>query len=541
MIRALLPIAFVIAALPGATGAEVARPPDGTYTYKLLQLGSDFGTSTVTIASATGSITVKEKITAPPTSAVASTEYDRLTLAEKTYSADFNLPQGAQHTTASVKPNAVTVQVPGQTAEIKADSSAPLMIIADNLVGTNVLIPAILHASNVKAYTLAVLAGGRAIRTSVVEHVNLARPASVPAGDVSLVVDAGGLREIFWFDPASYRLDDLTVPTQNFEVRLVSQSPTIESIGTPAPAVTPMPTSPPHFDSADVDFESADGTRLAGTLTIPQSENGRFPAIVLVHGSGAQDRNETVGPNLIFLQLSNALSNAGYVVLRYDKRGVGKSGGSAATGTRDMLLADARAAYRFLAAQPQVDPKRTYALGHSEGGELVPSLASTEPSVAGIVLMAPPALPLRDVIMQQVLESVPSQQRRATEVAERRALADIRTGKSKGPEYAWVRTSLDIDPIIDIKRVRAPVLILQGAKDVQVLAKDVPRLAKAARASNGDVTVRVFSDDNHLFMPVTPGEPLTPAAAVHQYLTVAGSIDPRVLETLIAWLDRHSH
>ena len=314
-------------------------------------------------------------------------------------------------------------------------------------------------------------------------------------------------------------------------------SPAAAQPGTPVP--TALPTPFPHFRSTDVTFTSSDGTRLAGTLTVPNGGHAPFTIVVLVHGSGPLDRNETIGPNAIFLQLSNALSNAGYAVLRYDKRGVGKSGGSAATRTRTDLLEDIRAAMRFARSYPSINPKRIFLLGHSEGGELVPSAAAADGKVSGIILMAPPALPLWQVSMQQALASVPASQREATRQQELQALDQIRTGQKQIPGGAWYRSSMDIDPVVDIARVRGPILILQGASDAEVLPGDLPRLVYAARKNNRDVAVFSFPGDNHLFMTVHGSTPQTPQAAVQQYLTLPARIDPAVLRTIVGWLKRH--
>jgi dienelactone hydrolase len=140
--------------------------------------------------------------------------------------------------------------------------------------------------------------------------------------------------------------------------------------------------------------------------------------------------------------------------------------------------------------------------------------------------------------MQQALASVPPEQRAAMEREELAALDKLRHGNE--PRDAWYRSSMDVDPAVDIARVRAPILMLHGEGDVQVSAKDLPRLANAARERNRDVTVRTFPGDNHLFEPIVPGEPQTPQTALHQYLTVPSRIDARVLDTLSAWLASHS-
>lgn len=302
-------------------------------------------------------------------------------------------------------------------------------------------------------------------------------------------------------------------------------------------AATMLATPFPYFTSRDVRFTSADGTVLAGTLTVPQHGRAPFAAIVLVPGSGAQNRDEQIGPNPVFLQLSNALSNAGYAVLRYDKRGVGASGGRTTVGSRDQLLDDVQAAFRFARAQPEIDPERVYLLGHSEGGELVPTIAAGNPDVAGIILLAPPALPLARILMQQALAGVPADQRTAARARELAILAAARQGHDS--MRAWLRSSLDVDPIVDIARVRAPVLILQGEADAQVLLADLPRLVNAARAHNRDVTVRTFPGDNHLFETAAPGTARSPDAALQQYLTVPGRIDARVPAVIEQWLAAH--
>ncbi len=399
--------------------------------------------------------------------------------------------------------------------------------------------PPCLHAGHANAVTLAVLAGGKTVVCRA-GSTQSARPSGVPATDRSLSFTCAQLQEIYWYDPATYLVHDIEVPAQNAQIQLTGGTSGVTAPVTPEPLATALPTPAAHFTSTDIRFRSEDGTVLAGTLTLPQMMHGQVPAVILVHGSGAEDRNETIGPNPVFLQLSNALSNAGYVVLRYDKRGVAKSGGNAADTTRDELIADVTAAYGYIRRQPAVDARRVFLLGHSEGGELVPSVAVNNPTVAGIILMAPPALPLGQVIMQQVEDSVPASQRAQARKDETAALQKIRTGRTSGPGMAWLRTSLDIDPILAIQRVRMPILILQGGSDVQVLPQDLPRLVKAAKSSNRDVTAHVFPGDNHLFMRALPDEPRTPQAALQQYLTVPSYIDPVVLKTLIDWLNAHA-
>lgn len=540
MTRSMLAICALAAlAIPAAaSAAPVPRPPDGTYRYELRVAGVAAETGTVVVRGAPDALVVDDqtRIALQGVSAHAVARYDPVTLHPTAYAADVTSPAGSQHTDVGVAPGKLTIRVPGQTVDVPADPSAPLELIADNLTGTLVMIPAVVSSSHAKSFTLAVLRGGKAYVANVVTAGPApSRPDGIAAGDVSLTVEIPSLslREVYWYDPATFVVDDVSIPAQNAELRLTGRDAAV-AVTAPAPLPTPLPTDPPNFRSEPIAFTSADGTVLAGTITIPPGR-GRLPAVVLIHGSGALDRDETIGPNKIFLQLSNAISNAGFVAVRYDKRGVGES--RAVHGaTRDDLLADVRAAVAFARARSEVDPDRVFLLGHSEGAELAPTVAATDPRVAGLVLMGAPALPLSEISMRQLLASNPPERREAAKRAEAEALERIR--RSTDASNAWYRSSMDVDPVVDVARGRAPILILQGESDVQVLASDLPRLIAAAKP-NHDVTVRIFPGLDHLFEPIPAAETATPQRSLAWYLSTPERVDPEVLRTLLGWLQAH--
>ena len=519
-----------------------ARPPDGTYEYRVTVAGAVIEDSTVSISSRAREILVRDSTRIPTqdVSALDTGTFDTQTLLPTDFRADVHLQVGDRRLTSTFAPGQITFVVGSQRTVVQAQAGAPLEIASDNFVGTMVMIPAVLHATKAKALTLALTEGALSIFARIIRTPPDGRPTDVASSDRSVALNFAHLREVFWYDPKSFVVDDVEIPAQSARIQLRATSSQPATLLSPAPIVTPVPTPLPHFTSANVRFTSADGTRIAGTLTYPRIGLLPLPAVVLVAGTGPLNRDEQIGPNAIFLQLSNALSNAGYVVLRYDKRGVGDSGGSAASETRDDLVADAHAGFKYLARRSDVDPKHIYMLGHSEGGELVPSVAAEDPRVAGLILLAPPALPLWKVSLEQVLELAPPAKRALARHSELAALQAIRDGTRRGPGVAWMRSSMDVDPAKILKRVRAPVLILQGGADTQVLAKDLPRLVKAARDHNRDVTTRVFPGDTHLFMKLRAGEPATLSAETHGYMTAAGRVDPRVIQTILTWLRAHT-
>lgn len=245
MIRAAMLIA---AAVAGAASAP-AHPPDATYTYSLVVNGNQIGTSTIAVDSATAdSLTVKEveNVAQPHITAVATMHYDPLTLRETSYSADFSLASGARHVDITVKPTTMTVvAVPGGSVDIPADPSAPLELVGDNLAGSAMLIPALLHASGATAFTIAVLAGGEGVVTKVSADAAPSRPSSVPAGDTSLTLEFSGLRETYWYDPTTFVVHDIAIPVQQAEIRLISTAPAGTPLPTPAPAPAAAPTVSP--------------------------------------------------------------------------------------------------------------------------------------------------------------------------------------------------------------------------------------------------------------------------------------------------------
>jgi pimeloyl-ACP methyl ester carboxylesterase len=296
----------------------------------------------------------------------------------------------------------------------------------------------------------------------------------------------------------------------------------------------------------------SNGFNLAGTLSQPlgasQVAKGRYPAIVLVGGSGPTDRDETVAGIPIFAQLAGAIADGGDYVLRYDKRGVGQSGGRAEAATLDDYAEDAVAAIRFLRTRKDVDPKRIVIFGHSEGAWVALLAANRDDDLAAIVLAAGPSGSGGDLVLEQqqyflakTKLSAPEQQARI-DLQKRIQAAVLGNGRwddvpeplRRQADTPWFRSFLGFSPGPVLLKLKQPILILQGDLDRQVPPAHADKLATLARARKkapaDAVQVVHLSGLNHLLIPATTGD-------VDEYAQLQPKvIDPRVGKTTLEWV-----
>jgi dienelactone hydrolase len=327
---------------------------------------------------------------------------------------------------------------------------------------------------------------------------------------------------------------------------------------------TPRPPFPYRVEEVAFD-DPAGHDRLAGTLTLPPGK-GPFPAVVLIAGSGAQDRNETIFGHRVFLVLADHLTRQDMAVLRYDKRGVGNSTGNYANATTADFADDAQAAIDFLAARRDIDRRRIGLIGHSEGGLIAPMVASRDHKVAFVVLMAGSAVNGADLLEAQQrrinevmglggerLAEASAEEARMIDIVRQassptaaaaglKAEADVtaeRTGEPRGLAEAqaaqldspWFRNFLAYDPAPTLERLRIPVLALIGSKDVQVPPdQNLPPL-RAALAHDRRATVEEMAGLNHLFQPAITGAPA-------EYAQIGTTIAPAALDTITTWILR---
>jgi len=278
------------------------------------------------------------------------------------------------------------------------------------------------------------------------------------------------------------------------------------------------------------------GHTLAGTLTLPSGAKGPVPAVVTITGSGPEDRDEAIPPvkgYRPFRDIADALGRNGIAVLRMDDRGFGESGGAGASATSQDFADDILAGLAFLRARPDIDGRRLAVVGHSEGGLIGPLVAVRDSGLKAVVLMAGPAYNGRKILEFQQrngIEQTPSIPMAARDSAWRAAMRQVDSAAAVQP---WMKFFLDYEPLPTARRIRVPVLILQGGTDQQVTPEQAPLLEKAIReGGNRDVTLKVFPATNHLFLADSSGSPLGYSALTNT------SITREVMETLVSWLKR---
>jgi pimeloyl-ACP methyl ester carboxylesterase len=295
------------------------------------------------------------------------------------------------------------------------------------------------------------------------------------------------------------------------------------------------------------------GFNLAGTLSQPSGQpppesKGRYPAIVLVGGAGPTDRDETVSGVSVFGLLATPLADAGYYVLRYDRRGVGQSGGRAETATLPDFAEDVRAVVSFLRKRKDVDPDRIALFGYSEGGLVSLLAASRDEDLGALALAATPSGPGGELVLEQQqyllgkMNLDDAERARRIDLQKRIQAAVLGQGSwdgvpdslKKQASTAWFQSFLVFAPAAAMPKVKQPVLILHGDIDRQVPVHHADRLAELAGARKkmpaGAAEVVKLTGVNHLLVGGKTGD-------LEEYASLAGkALDPRVAPAVIEWL-----
>lgn len=350
----------------------------------------------------------------------------------------------------------------------------------------------------------------------------------------------------------------------------------VDEVEEPNRPQTPQPPFPYRVEEVRYPNPAA-GIELAGTLTLPGGD-GPFPAVVLVSGSGAQDRDETIFQHRPFFVLADHLTRRGIAVLRFDDRGVGESGGSFSGATTEDFVADALAGIRYLRGRPEVDEARVGIAGHSEGGLVGPLAATRSDDVAFVVMIAGPGLPGEEILYLQGAALARAAGASEEDVAESRALQErlfrvlrehpdsalaaghlrrvmeVRMAGMSEEEReeaglteegadaaieaqvrqltsAWFRFFLGHDPADVLDDVDVPVLAVIGEKDLQVPPdENLPAIEAALEeGGNPDHTVLELEGLNHLLQHAETG-------AVTEYGRIEETMAPEAMELIADWI-----
>ncbi len=330
-------------------------------------------------------------------------------------------------------------------------------------------------------------------------HVTVtASAAGAPPIDLDIWADANG------------RLLRLSIPSQFLEVMREDIS---------SPSTRQVTVSRPNDEAVRI---AGNGFTLAGTVSKPlNAAAGRLPAVLLIGGSGATDRDELLFGIPIFGQLADAIADAGFLVLRYDKRGVGQSGGRPESATLADYADDARAAVKFLADRKDVDEKRIAVVGHSEGGAVAMIAGARDKRIAAIALVAAIGVSGAEVNLEQVKHAVErtnqtEAQKQATVALQRKIQQAVLTGSGWGEvaqyrrqaDTPWFQSFLAFDPATVMPDIRQPLMIVQGELDTQVPPANADRLRALANArkSRSPVQIVKVPGVNHLLVAASTGE-----------------------------------
>ena len=480
---------------PSPDRVPAPAPPNGTYTYALSRNGGTQGTATVVIYRRDDrrEIETDEAGAAGAVRMAAVASYRYADLGVETYTGTYQAPFlrgsplgrtyknqtvpdfGAQLTVRyRSQPGALVASIDGTAiadtfpvpARAKGAARDPWILDGPFMTGA-LLLPAFRHRSGEPV--LAPVSEAFPVGIDAAPQRLVRAAASFPKTPKNdLAIDVPGVVRV-WFDPATYIVHEAHFTALNFDARLVSYvKPGRTATYFAQPPAAPEPALPRELTT----FTSGDGTELATVLARPVATVRASPAIVLLApGPGAALDYSGDGPHPMFPALAAALVARGYAVLRYDMRGIGKSGGSRDTETWDQARADAQAALTSVASDPTLDPKRTYLLGYGNGADLaLAAAASTDVRVTGVVALAPTVLAYR-------------------------SCAAAVEQSSPGRMDAWRKSSLAHDPTVLAARATMPLLILHPGDPVCGETRDqIDAYDERVRSGNSFATIVVASD-----------------------------------------------
>ena len=548
--------ALALATLPLATplGASAQQPAAapplqeaGATNFTIFLRGAPIGTEQVAVTrSATGWTIVSSGRLAAPIDVVARRVQVRYTPEWKPLEFTLDGTVRGQATTIRTVVEGTTAQsdinTAGQPTQ-KTDTIDPnaLLLLPNSFFGPYEALAARLKTaaagSSIPVYLAPQASASIAVGESSPEQIQTAgRLVTARRTRITFVLPAARLDADLWTDDTG-RMIRFSVPAQSLEVARED----IAAVSSRSVVI-----SRPNDEQINI---PSNGFSLAGTLSKPaQASATRLPAVVLVGGSGPADRDSLVFDIPILGQIAGALADAGHIVVRYDKRGIGQSGGRAETASFADYADDVRAVVTLLSNRKDVDPKRIAVIGHSEGGLVALMAAAKDKKIAAVGLIATPGITGADIVLaqqQRLLNrmTLTPEEKQAKVDAQKKIHEAVITGKGLEQLPPDVRRTVDnaefqsllvSDPVKLVPNVRQPLLIVQGELDTQVEPQNADRLGELARKRKNAPAVDVVKVPgiNHLLVPATTGE-------VSEYGTLADKhVSEAVTQAIVTWLKK---
>jgi hypothetical protein len=541
--------AAIFALLATTAGAQTpaAQPTPGDAEYTIFHRGAAIGREQVHVArTKDGWIITAAGRTAPP--------YENtLHRFELKYTADWQPIELKLEATAGRTSLGLATSFGGTTAINEITQNGLTNSKTDQVSARTIVLPNNFYAGyEALAARLARAAVGDQLPLYIVPQAEVKmtvksvreEPLAVPGGNLAtrrfeVVVDNPGGQVTF----------QIAIDQRSRFARLEVVSAGLVVVRSELASVATRPLTARNPTDADVSIPG-NGFNLAATITTPPAAAARlrYPAVVLVAGSGPVDRDETVAGIPIFAQLAGALAERGFVVLRYDKRGVGQSGGRTETATLQDFADDLRSAVKWLEKRKDVDKKRIAAAGHSEGGWVALLAASREKKISSLILIGTAGTTGAELILEQQRHALDrlktsDDERKSKIELQTRIQSAVLTGKGwegipddlrRQADIPWFASVLAFDPAKVMTKVKQPILIIQGALDKQVPPHHGARLAELARARKKApaVELKQLEGINHLLVRATTGE-------VSEYGTLPErTIAPEAGEAIAMWLGK---